>query len=107
MSLSPEVRKAISEGALDFQMGATPDAEDHELVIHEIGWHLIHPETCSASRSGPRSHLTKATKSYRASGEVKSEPCRFQEIATQWEQPPAPMGVYRWKTPRGKLELKA
>ncbi len=107
MSLSPTVKRALSEGAIDVQMGATPDAEDHELVIHDIGWHLVHPETCKASRSGPRSQLTKATRSYRASGEIKYEPCRFQEIAKSWINPPAPNGVYRWKTPMGGLELKA
>jgi len=38
-ALSPKVKKALSEGAVDFQMGADIDPEDHELVIHDIGWH--------------------------------------------------------------------
>lgn len=106
MTLNPEVKQALSDGALDVQMGATIDPDKHELIIHEIGWHLVHPATCKASRSGPRAQLTRATRRYRASGEITFEPCRFNEIATQWTEPPAPLGVYWWKTPEGDLELK-
>lgn len=108
--LSPEVKKALSEGAVNWQIGADPDPVDHELVIHEIGWHLVHPLTCKAMSKGGvggREQLTRATKNYRATGEVKYEPCRFQETAEAWTSPPAPLGVYRWKTPKGGLELRA
>ncbi len=105
-ALSPKVKKALSEGAVDFQMGADIDPEDHELVIHDIGWHLVHPVSCTARNTGEREHLTKATKSFRASGEKGREACRHQEIAEEWLQPPAPKGVYRWRTAKGALELK-
>ncbi len=106
--LSPEVKKRLANEP-DWQVGgvgARPGQVYHEVVIHDIGWHLIHPKSCKADRSGPRSELTTATRSFRASGEKKLEPCRFDEAAKGWTKKVAANGIYEWRDAREALILK-
>ncbi len=94
--LSPEVKKALANEP-EWQIGATPGQVYHEVVIHDVGWHLIHPKSCKADRGGARSELTIATKSTRASGQPKMEPCRFDEVAKGWTKKIGNNGTYEWR----------
>jgi len=102
--LSPEVKKALANEP-DWQIGATPGQVHHEVVIHDVGWHIIHPHSCRAHPGG-RSQLTIATKSYRATGEKKVAPCRFDEVAKGWMKKVADNGIYEWRNPHDPLILK-
>lgn len=105
--LSDDVKKKLSEEPdWQVQFGAPPGMVHHEVVIHDVGWHIVHPKSCKAHPGKGREQLTIATQSYRATGERKVEPCRFDEVAKGWTKKVADNGIYQWKKANGPLELK-
>ncbi len=70
-----EYDEAVSAMDLSESIPVDRLAPWHTVTIKAAAWHMAHPVTCDLYH------------------------CPFDEVAQEWSEMPAPVGVYRWHRP--------